>query len=227
MNDIESNRWLRMLPGLFVGVISLAIVLAVYHYSQSRQHVPQPKKILQHITMIQPPPPVMPPVAEIPPEPKILEPEISTVEPEPTPEPSSEKDLQESGKDLGLDAEAKAGSDGFGLLANKGGRSLLGGSGMGGNAILWYGAQIKRQLEDGLQNLLTDTAALQMGYSIVLEVWVGAEGQISRAIMVAGSGNPSIDTAIRNALPQLRASIGKAPPADMPQPVKVRITSRI
>lgn len=225
VNTTGTPRWLGMLPGLFVGLVGVAMLVAAYQFSQSREKVPQAKKVQQHITVIQPPP-VIPPMQPKPPEQKIPEPEVTEVEPEPTPEPSPEKDLKEPSKDLGVDADAQAGSDGFGLLANKGGRVLLGGSGAG-NAILWYGGQIKRQLEDGLQKLLSDTPALQSGYSIVLAVWVGSDGQINRADLLDGSGNPNVDTAIRKALPQLHASIGKAPPENMPQPVKVRITSRI
>ena len=99
--------------------------------------------------------------------------------------------------------------------------------GSSGNRIIWYGGQIQRQLEDGLQTLLADTAAMKSGYSVVLEVWVDAEGRITRSELSSGSGKADVDQAISAALGKLRAGIGKPPPENMPQPVKIRLISRV
>lgn len=160
------------------------------------------------------------------PEPEeVKEEKIEEPEPEPEPEPSPEQADEPPAEDLGVDADGSAGSDGFGLAARKGGRSILGGG--GGNAILWYGGQIKRQVEDGLQSLLADTPATKSGYSVIVEVWIGADGRVTRSELNSSSGKPEVDQALRAALPRLRASVGKPPPDNMPQPVKIRLTSRV
>lgn len=218
--------WLRRLPVLLGIGFSLLIVLAVFVLKDKFHKPPQTKKVVQQITMIQPPPPPPPPPPEQkPPEPEVKEEKIEEPEPEPEPEPAPEESNEPPAEELGLDADGAAGSDGFGLAARKGGRSILGGE--SGNGILWYGGQIKRQVEDGLQSLLADTPAMKSSYSVIVEVWIGADGRITRSELSSDSGKADVDQALRLALPKLRASIGKAPPENMPQPIRIRLTSRI
>jgi len=221
----KNYAWLRRLPVLLGIAFSLLIVLGVWFLKDNFHKPPQTKKVVQQITMIQPPPPPPPPPEIKPPEPEIKEEKIEEPIPDKEPEPAPEEANEPPAAELGLDANGTAGSDGFGLAARKGGRSILGGT--PGSSILWYGGQIKRQVEDNLQNLLTDTAAMKTGYSVIVNVWVGPDGRITRGELAAGSGKADVDQAIRAALPKLRASIGKAPPDNMPQPVKIRLTSRV
>ena len=220
------QHWLRHLPVIIGLVLAVAIAVAVYYLQDMFQKPAQPKKQMQQITMIQPPPPPPPPPPpEVkPPEPepepeKLPEPEP---EPEPTPEPEPE---QPAGEELGVDAEGSAGADGFGLIGKKGGRGLLGGS--GGSAILWYGGQVKRSLEDALQKKLADSSARATAYTAQLNIWIAADGSVSRAELATSSGKADVDQALRAALPTLRFSLPKPPPANMPQPLKIRVTSRI
>ncbi|MDP3333253.1 MAG: cell envelope integrity protein TolA [Methylococcaceae bacterium] len=221
----KNYAWLRRLPVLLGIAFSLLIVLGVWFLKDNFHKPPQTKKVVQQITMIQPPPPPPPPPEIKPPEPEIKEEKIEEPIPDKEPEPAPEEANEPPAAELGLDANGTAGSDGFGLAARKGGRSILGGT--PGSSILWYGGQIKRQVEDNLQNLLTDTAAMKNGYSVIVNVWVGPDGRITRGELASGSGKADVDQAIRAALPKLRASIGKAPPDNMPQPVKIRLTSRV
>ena len=217
--------WLPRLPVLLGVVCSLAIVAAIYVLRHNFQKPPHVKKMLQQLTMIQTPPP--PPLPQEPtPQPaemttEPLEAEIPETAPEPPPEPADAPPLGE----LALDADGVAGADSFGLTAQKGGKSILGGN--SGNAIVWYGGQIKEQLTQGLQDLLADTPALRFGYDVLIEVWVGADGRISRCELIGGSGQADVDQALRNALFKLKADIGKPPPENMPQPVKIRLISRL
>ena len=221
----KKYAWLRRLPVLIGIIFSLLVLLAVYFLKDKFQKPPQTKKVVQQITMLQPPPPPPPPPEVKPPEPEIKEEKIEEPVPDKEPEPAPEESDEPPAAELGLDAEGAAGADGFGLAARKGGHSLLGGS--PGNSIIWYGGQIQRHLDDSLQNLLADTPASKSGYSVILEVWVDAEGKITRSELSSGSGKADVDQAIRAALPKLKASIGKSPPENMPQPVKVRLTSRV
>lgn len=217
------RRWLRNLPLLIGVVLTLLIALGVYFLQDRFQKPAQPKKQTQQITMVQmPPPPPPPPPEQKPPEP---EPEkLPEPEPEPDPEPTPEPAEQPAGEELGVDAEGAAGGDAFGLLGKKGGRSLLGGG--GGSAILWYGGQVKRGLEDALQRLLPE-AARKYAYAIELKVWVNADGGVNRAELVSASGKPEVDQAIRSVLPDLQFTLPKPPPENMPQPLTVRVVSRI
>jgi len=216
--------WLRRLPVLLGIGFSLLIMLGVYLLKDKFQKPPQTKKVAQQITMLQPPPPPPPPEMK-PPEPEVKEEKIEEPEPEKEPEPAPEEANEPPAAELGLDADGSAGSDGFGLAAHKGGRSILGGT--PGSAIIWYGGQIKNQLDDSLQNLLVDTPAMKSGYTVMIDVWIDNDGRITKTELSSGSGKPEVDAAIRAALPGLKADIGKPPPENMPQPVKIRVTSRI
>ncbi len=220
----QYKRWLRNLPLLIGIVLTLVIAVAVYFLQDMFQKPAQAKKQVQQITMIQPPPPPPPPP---PPEQKPPEPEpekLPEPEPEKEPEPAPEEAEEPAGEELGVDADGGAGSDGFGLVGKKGGRGLLGGS--GGSAILWYGGQVKRGLEEALQNELADSSARKAAYTVQLNIWIAPDGSVSRAELSGSSGKPDVDQAIRAALPKLRFSVSKPPPENMPQPLRIRVTSR-
>lgn len=218
------QRWLRHLPLLIGSVLTVLIAVAVFILKDTFQKPAQPKKQMQQITMIQPPPPPPPPPEQKPPEPEPEPEKIPEPEPQPEPEPTPEAAAEPAGEELGVDAEGGAGGDAFGLMGKKGGRSLLGGA--GGSAILWYGGQVKRSLEDELQRLLPDTI-LKLTYNLQLTVWIDESGRISRAELASASGKPEVDQAVRTALSQLQVQLPKSPPDSMPQPLKVRVTSKI
>ena len=221
----KKYAWLRRLPVLIGIGFSLLIFLGVYLLQSQFHKPPQTKKVVQQITMIQPPPPPPPPPETPPPEQEVKEEKIEEPEPQQEPEPAPEQADEPPAGDLGLDADGTAGGDAFGLAARKGGRSILGGT--GGSTLLWYGGQIKRQLEDGLQTLLADTPAMKSEYSVVIEIWVDADGKINRKELSTGSGKAEVDQAIRNALIKFQGSIGKPPPENMPQPIKIRFSAKV
>ena len=216
--------WLRRTPVLLGLGFAVLIILGVYFLKDKFHKPPQTKKVVQQITMLQPPPPPPPPPEVKPPEPEVKEEKIDEPIPDKEPEPAPEESNEPPAAELGLDADGSAGSDAFGLAAHKGGRSMLGGS--PGSAIIWYGGQIQRQLEDSLQTLLADTVAMKSGYSVNIDVWVDADGRITRCELASGSGKEDVDQVIRTALPKIRASIGKTLPENMPQPVRIRMTTR-
>jgi protein TonB len=223
----QKNLWLRRLPLLIGAVLSLALAVGVYLLKDLFQKPPSTKRTVQQITVLQPPPPPPPPPEVKPPPPEVKEEKIEEPEPEPEkePEPAPEEAQEPPGDQLGVDGDGAAGSDAFGLAARKGGRSLLGGT--AGSTILWYGGQIKRGLEDELHPLLADTQARKNSYAVTLDIWIGPDGRVSRVELSGGSGRPEVDQAIRAALPRLRLSLQKPPPENMPQPVRIRLTSRI
>jgi protein TonB len=216
---MSNKRYLRYLP-VAIGV-GLVIVLAIglYLIRDVFQKPVSTKKQVQQITVLQPPPPPPPPPpVQKPPEPEVKEEKIEEPE-EPEPEPEQAEEPP-PGDNLGVDSEGGAGSDSFGLVGKKGGHGLIGG---GGNAIVYYGQQLQRQISDALQRGLNDKVRSQK-FSAVASLWIGADGRVSRAELSGSSGRSDVDDALKGVLSGLRLAF-KAPPENMPQPVKIRIRS--
>jgi protein TonB len=213
------KRYMRYLPvAIGVGLV-LVVMLVVYVFRDAFQKPVSTKKQVQQITVLQPPPPPPPPPPEQkPPEPEIKEEKIEQPE-EPEPEPEQAEEPP-PGDNLGVDGEGGAGSDSFGLVGKKGGHGLIGG---GGNAIVYYGQQIQRQLADALQRNLSDKARSQK-FSAIASVWIAADGRVTRAELSGSSGQADVDDALKSALAGMRLTL-KAPPENMPQPLKIRIRS--
>lgn len=212
-DDLEPrNHWKTVLFVATLVVVSVLMVNVARGFLDDDK--PTRKTVVHEIVMLKPPPPPPPEVEEEPPEPEIKE-EIPP--PEPTPdEPERETEAEEpEGKQLGIDAEGGAGTDGFGLVGNKGGRDLLAG---GRLQFTFYGNLIQRHLRDALERKLSGN------FKADVNIWLTQSGAIQRAELVGSTGSPDTDTSLKLALAQLPA-LGEAPPADMPQPVKVRITS--
>lgn len=204
-------------------VVLLALLILAFLLKGYLQKAPQTKRVVQQITIVAPPPPPPPP-EEKPPEPEVKEEKIEEPIPEKEPEAAPEEADEPPGDQLGLEGDGEAGSDGFGLAARRGGRSLLGGS--PGSAIHWYGGRVTSVLEEELHELLADTHARKNAYSIVLDIWIGQDGRMTRVELRQGSGQAEVDRALQQAIPRLRLDMHKPPPEGMPQPVRIRLTSR-
>ena len=207
----------RYLPIIVMGIgVTILGVGAVAFIRGVISSAPAPtKKVVQEIHVIRPPPPPpdLPPPPPPPPEEKV---DVTDPQEKPDPTPSNEPP---PGEQLGLDAEGSAGGDAFGLLANKGGRDLVG---SGGSAYAWYAGLLKNEILDALGN---EQKARNGGYSVVVRVWVRNDGTIDKVHIVQSSGDHERDRLIENALSRI-ARLSQAPPADMPEPISLRIVSR-
>ena len=213
----QRRRW-RYLPIILIsigvsglGVGAFALVRVILNSTPA-----QPKQVVQQIQVIRPPPPPpdLPPPPPPPPEEKVNVPEP---EKQPDPTPSDEPPPSEQ---LGLDAEGGAGGDAFGLVGNKGGRDLLASG--SGSAYAWYAGLLKNEISEQLGNA---KQARNGQYSMTVRVWVRRDGTIERVSISQSSGNPERDRAIEAALSRM-TRLPQAPPADMPQPISLRIESR-
>jgi protein TonB len=157
---------------------------------------------------------------------KINEAKPEEVKPEPKPdEPPPEM------KPLGLDAEGGAGSDGFGLAANKGGRDIttLGpGSGTGtgtggGSKFGWYAGLIQTHLQESIAR---NKRLREEEFRVVVNVWLRPDGSVQRTELVGSTGRAETDELIRLAFGEV-APVREPPPSDLPQPVRLRITNRL
>jgi periplasmic protein TonB len=209
------KRWLPWVGGVVIFAIFGAVIYAMVSALSGTPPPPQP--LVQQISIVQPPPPPPPPEIEEPPP----EPEEEVEVPEPEPEPvaeSEESDEPPPGEDLALDADGVAGSDGFGLRAKKGGRGLIG----GGDRNAWYAGVLQRDL----QGLLSNIESMRQGrYAVIVRIWVSDDGTIKDSEIVRGSGSAEVDAALAKAL-QSGMRLSEAPPEDLPQPIKLQITSR-
>jgi TonB family protein len=210
----QKYRFLPMLVmGAVVVIVGLGLFWMVRHFLAGAP--PPTKKVVQEIRVIRPPPP--PPDLPPPPPPPAEE-RVDLHEPEPPPDPVASNEPP-PGEQLGLDADGTAGSDGFGLAARKGGRDLLA---SGGSAYTWYAGLLKTEILGQLQ----DEKSVRSGsYSVTVRVWVKADGSIERIRLAQSSGNRERDKAIEEALTRI-SRVSQAPPADMPQPISLRIVSR-
>jgi protein TonB len=202
-----------LVMGAVVVIVGLGLFWMVRHFLAGAP--PPTKKVVQEIRVIRPPPP--PPDLPPPPPPPAEE-RVDLHEPEPPPDPVASNEPP-PGEQLGLDADGTAGSDGFGLAARKGGRDLLA---SGGSAYTWYAGLLKTEILGQLQ----DEKSVRSGsYSVTVRVWVKADGSIERIRLAQSSGNRERDKAIEEALTRI-SRVSQAPPADMPQPISLRIVSR-
>jgi len=200
-----------ILIGAGIAAVGFGMVMVVRNYLA--EDVPAPKKVVQEIRVIRPPPPEELP----PPPPPPPEEEVDVPEPEQQPDPVASNEPPPG--DLGLDAEGTAGSDGFGLLGRKGGRDLLG---SGGSAFTWYAGLLKGEILEQLQEV---KAARSGAYSVVVRIWVRSDGSVERIRLAQSTGDRERDSAIESALQRIDR-VSQGPPADMPQPVSLRIVSR-
>lgn len=184
------------------------------------------KQVIHEIALMKPPPPPRP--EEKPPEPEVKKEEVKVPEPE-TPLPPDQPDNARQddtppANDLGLDADGQAGSDGFGLAANKGGRGIIaGGGGQGGdrNRYAWYGNLLERDIQNVLSK---DKDLTNENYKVIVKLWLNNDGTVDRVDLANSSGDVERDKLIRLALGKMK-SVKEPPPEGMPQPVKLRITS--
>ncbi|HTB28124.1 MAG TPA: TonB family protein [Steroidobacteraceae bacterium] len=174
----------------------------------------KPGRQVQIVQIIKPPPP--PPDQPPPPPPEKVEEPLPKDEPEPTPKDDEPPPLQQ----LGLDADGAAGSDAFGLAANRGGSDLVGGN--GSSAFAWFTGRLKDAV---LAKLSSDARIGSKHFSVSVRVWIEPDGHIKEVKLVSSSGSKDLDQHIEAALATL-SRLDDSPPLEMPQPVSLRIISR-
>jgi TonB family protein len=179
------------------------------------------------VTLLKLPPP--PPIKEKPPEPKVEE-KKEVIKTEPDQQPQSEERQSETpaGEQLGVDAEGSAGSDGFGLVAKKGGRPLIGGS-SGDQSLLrkyaWYTQFLEEEIRKKVREHLDRHGGIPEGnLKIMVRVTLNERGAVTDHAILASSGSHKMDTAVAESLKSLR--LREPPPEGMPSTLRLRITSQ-
>jgi len=158
--------------------------------------------------------------------------------------PGSVQDNTPAGDRLGLDTEGKAGSDAFGLVARKGGRSILSGSGPGtpggtGTGTLrgsgsgkqsllnkygWYTQIVKTEVSKKVQKHMEDNGGIPKGkLETVVRVSVDDRGAIVQSQIIGSSGNHDLDKAVKQSIADMKLS--EPPPEGMPRTMIIKVTS--
>ena len=156
---------------------------------------------------------------------------------DPTPGPQNESQNNENdntpaGENLGVDADGKAGSDGFGLVGKKGGRSILsggGGDGMGKLSLLskfgWYTQIVETEIRKKVMKHLDENGGIPRGkLQAVVQVSVNSVGSIVKYKIIGSSGNHKMDEAVKQSIDDIK--ISEPPPDGMPRTMNIRVTSQ-
>ena len=214
------RAWLRP---LLVGAVALfALVGATLALRAFLSHPVDKGPGIHSIALINQPPPPPPKPPEKPPEPPKVKEEVKVDEPKAPPKIDDPKpaDKPSSDKPLGLDADASAGADGFGLGANKGGQDIVG-SGAGGGSGAYYSGLLQRAFFDALSR---DRKLLHDEFRVVVKIWVSDDGRVTRADIVNGSGDGETDRQIQVALMSMQP-LREVPPSAM-RPIEMRLSNR-
>ncbi|MBY0579196.1 MAG: TonB C-terminal domain-containing protein [Burkholderiales bacterium] len=206
----------RHLPLLVGGLVLFAVVVGIVFMIRGfLNDADQPKKrVVQQISLIKPPPP--PPPDKPPPPPPPEQPKEEVKMNEPPPE-QPHQDAPPPGN-LGVDAKGTGSGDGFGLEGRPGGRDItLGG---GGSRFKGYLGGLQQSLKDELNR---SEKLRKVEYKVIVQIWLARNGSVER-FQVLGSGDAEIDAEIRRILGSMKPF--NEPPPDMPEPVKLRVSSR-
>jgi TonB family protein len=183
---------------------------------------------IQMVTLLKPPPP--PKIKEKPPEPEVKKKEeIKEEKPPPreTPEKAQDDDTP-AGKDLGLDADGSAGSDGFGLVGKKGGRALIGGKPSGYSLLreyAWYTRIVQEAIRKKVKKTLDENGGIPKGkLEAIVKILLDDRGNIMKYRIIGSSGDHAMDHAVEEAVKVTR--IDEPPPDGMPRAVKIKISSK-
>lgn len=218
MSRTARKGWLRYgAIALGVAVVIALIVAAIMSFI-SPSGKPRKAPVQQIAILRQQPPPPPPKAEERPPEIKKEEVKIPPPEQEQTPK---DADAKEAGKDLGVDAVGGAGGDGFGLVGRKGGKDLIGSSDGGRSKYAFYTNMIQQQIQDELSR---DKRLKSGGYRAVVRIWLGGDGRVQKVDLSGSTGDANLDGNLKNALSAI--TLNQPPPQDMPQPIRLRISSR-
>jgi protein TonB len=169
------------------------------------------------ITMVSLPPPPPPPMMTPPPPPqqdeqRMEQPMIKEEQPKEAP-PKDEPPLG-----TGIKGD---GPDSFGL-SDKAGNGRVGGNNGNGSKWGWYASQVQSRIQQALQqNRKTRTASL----SVNVRVWPDATGRINRAQLAGSTGDPTLDSALRDEV-LTGLQLQEPPPEGMPAPITLRLTAR-
>lgn len=219
------REWLRKLGWAAFALVLLVGVGVLVTQLLRSGGTPQRRPITTVMRVILPPPPPPPPPAP-PPRQKMIEP------PKPTQQEAAkpvQQPKQAPPKPVSvprppgnpLTAEAGPGPNPYGLGVGNGEGDMIGGGGGGGGGSRngYYAGLIANQVQVALQSN-EQTRFVQL-HGLMVRVWLAPSGQITRCELVNSTGETARDSAIAHVVDSV--SLHESWPADLPQPVVLRI----
>ena len=224
----------KPVPWVLVAVMIILTAGGVYIVKTVlSENEPHRENTTATVTLLKPPPPVQvkekPPeeIKEVPKKEDIVDPGVKN---DTQKQNADSKDNTPAGDNLGVDAEGGAGSDSFGLVGKKGGRSILaGGSGMGNLSLLTkfsgYTQIVVTEIRKKVMKQLDEEGGIPKGkLQTVVRVKVDVDGKVVDFRIIGSSGNNRMDDAVIRSLRSLR--ISEPPPEGMPRTMNVKIISQ-
>jgi len=226
-DSLEGVSTGRRVRNILLALVGMGLVGYGGYWLKSQFSTPSaPSRQVTKISIIPdtPPPPPPPPREEKRPEPKEQK-DVKVEQPKPVEAPPQQAEQ------LKMEGAAGDGPSAFasGDVTNeyKGGDigSTIGGAPAKPNRMQYafYTNALQRHIQD---ELARNRNVKQIDYRVVVKVWLGRDGSIQRAVLDDSTGDDKADSALSAALADMRA-FRDAPPADMPQPIRLRITNRL
>ncbi|MDP2868739.1 TonB C-terminal domain-containing protein [Methyloversatilis sp.] len=226
-DSLEGTSTGRRVRNILLALVGMGVVGYGGYWLKSQFSKPStPTRQVTKISIIPdtPPPPPPPPREEKRPEPKEQK-DVKVEQPKPVEAPPQQAEQ------LKMEGAAGDGPSAFasGDVTNeyKGGDvgSTIGGAPAKPNRMQYafYTNALQRHIQD---ELARNRNVKQIDYRVVVKVWLGRDGSIQRAVLDDSTGDDKADSALSAALADMRA-FREAPPADMPQPIRLRITNRL
>lgn len=212
--------WRRGLPLLVV--LLAAALLALLAWWLLFKNTASTRRALAEVPMVMLPPPPPPPPPEPEPQPEAKPEEVMT-EPEPldeVPKPTEEAPTPDTADPVTMDADAQAGGDSFGIQSGSGGGRSGTGSGGAGNAS--YGRYLGYVLQ---QAVARDDKVRRLAFQLTVNIWLDAEGAVTRVELLRGSGNAEADDRVLQAIRAV-GRIDERPPASLDFPARVLVQGR-
>ncbi|MCQ9377635.1 TonB C-terminal domain-containing protein [Methyloversatilis sp. XJ19-49] len=226
-DSLEGTSTGRRVRNILLALVGMGVVGYGGYWLKSQFSTPSaPTRQVTKISIIPdtPPPPPPPPREEKRPEPKEQK-DVKVEQPKPVEAPPQQAEQ------LKMEGAAGDGPSAFasGDVTNeyKGGDvgSTIGGAPAKPSRMQYafYTNALQRHIQD---ELARNRNVKQIDYRVVVKVWLGRDGSIQRAVLDDSTGDDKADSALSAALADMRA-FRDAPPADMPQPIRLRITNRL
>lgn len=206
---------------IVVGVMVMsALGYGIYSMLSSKPGPKKPPvttvKLLPDTPPPPPPPPKEPPKEQPKEEPK----EIKVEQPKPVEAPPEPQNLKMEGEAGDAPSAFGAGKVTSDYSGGDVGVKIGGSKGL--SAYAWYTNQIKSSIENAIAE---QPELAKEQYRIVVELWLAKDGRVEKIELLNGSGEEKKDGLLRKALQSIKR-MPEAPPEDMPQPVKLRITAK-
>ncbi|UCV05452.1 energy transducer TonB [Dechloromonas denitrificans] len=208
------RRWLTL---LVLGLLGLALIgLAVWGVMSLMGGKSGKARKPPVVTLLpdKPPPPPPPPKEEKKPEPpKDDKKEVKVEQPKEQAPPAQNEPLK-------MEGAAGDGPSAFG--AGSVGRDYVGGNIGGGAQQGIYAGRLQRHLQEQLNR---NRKLKESDYRVTLRVWLRRDGSVEKADLAQSTGSAALDELLKETLLQVGA-MRDAPPENMPQPIRIRVTAR-